>query len=295
MQLTGHESIATGIIGTPNQSNTQSASYDLSADRVIIDGQTKNLPFSLPPQHMCVIVSKEHVKIPPDFVGYALPKTRLCQRGLLTLNTGILDPTYDGLISTVAINFRREPVEIRPNDAFLRIVIHELKPFTAAGGSVTSIKNLPDEKYIKAREEESAAYPATFLDIPSSLESVSGNIRDRIFSQLGINLTIAVAIIGVVFTIVNVFITYFQTKSAVSDVRDIATAAATNTAAVNAAERSINEQAGRFGGLQARVDELANSTHADGGKIDELERNFTRLDVITKGLENRVQNTERRR
>lgn len=277
MQLTGYESVATGIIGTPSASNTQSASYDLSADRVIINGQTENLPFSLPPQHMCVIISKEHVKIPPDFVGYALPKTRLCQRGLLTLNTGILDPGYDGLISTTAINFRSESIEIRPDDPFLRIVIHQVKPFPPPAGSVASIQNLSDEKYIEAREGESADYPATFLDIPSSLESVANRIHDRVFHNLGLALAGWIAILGLAFSVANVAYTHFGAKSAVKEVRDIAAST------------------GRVRGLEGRVDDITNSVHVSDAKIEELERNFTRLDVVTKDLENRVQNTGRRR
>lgn len=275
MQLTGYESVATGIIGTPNASNTQSASYDLSADRVIINGQTQQLPFSLRPQHMCVIVSKERLKVPRDFVGYALPKTRLCQRGLLTLNTGILDPGYDGLISTTAINFRSEPIQIRPNEPFLRIVIHELKSFTNA--PTPKAQSFPDAEYIEARETESADYPATFLDIPSSFESVAHRVREQVFSQLGITLTIVVGILALGFTVANLVFTHFQGKNAVKEVRDIAVSA-----------RQVT-------GLKARVDEMTNSIHVSNGKIDELERNLTRLDVATKDLENRVQSTGRRR
>jgi dUTPase len=267
MQLTGNESVAIGIIGAANTGNTHLASYDLSADRVIINGETKNLPFSLQPQDMCVVISKEHVKIPPDFVGYALPKTSLCQRGLLTLNTGILDPNYDGLISTTAINFRKESIEILPGDAFLRIVLHQLKPFPSAAGSVANIQNLSDKQYIERRESESAQYPTTFLDIPSSLETVANRIHNRAFQNLGLALALWIAILGLAFTLCNVIYTNFSANSAVKDVRD------------------ITASTGRVSGLEGRVDDITNSMHVGDARIGELERNFSRLDLVTKHVE----------
>src|SRR6185369_3739554 len=94
MQLRGQEAVNNGLVELALEKHVRDASYDLSIGTVIVGGEVQALPFALEPQHMCVIVSRERVCIKEDFVAFAQPKTDLCERGLLALSTGIIDPGY---------------------------------------------------------------------------------------------------------------------------------------------------------------------------------------------------------
>src|SRR5690606_38690946 len=88
MQLTGPECCRRSIIQNHDPRSARIGSYDLQVDKVVASGKEYTRPFSVKPQQMFILVSKETVTVPP---GYALPKTSLCQQGILPLSTGILD------------------------------------------------------------------------------------------------------------------------------------------------------------------------------------------------------------
>ena len=76
----------------------------------------------IPPQGIFVVISAEKVRMPSNVCGFALPKTRLSEEGILILNTGIVDPLYEGFISGTLINFRKTDYVIKRGMPFLRLV-----------------------------------------------------------------------------------------------------------------------------------------------------------------------------
>ena len=132
MQLTGPQSIKEGLVVQPNGLQARPASVDLHVGSIVINGKEYNEPVDIKAQQMFIIVSKERVQIKAGFVGYAMPKTSLCNEGILCLNTGILDPGYGGLISTTAINFEEDASAISPGEPFLRLVFPRLEGEGAA-------------------------------------------------------------------------------------------------------------------------------------------------------------------
>jgi len=174
VQLTGRESINRKLIGGSCALEPRSASYDLRIGKIIIDGVVHTSDVQIEPQQMFIIVSRETVSVPAGSVGYAMPKTGLCNKGILALNTGIIDPGYNGPLSTTAINFDKSPYLLGPGDAFLRVVFHTLH----GEGSSTAVDKFDEtgESYMRERRQDSIRFPRTFLDVPGQLEKLSGRI-----------------------------------------------------------------------------------------------------------------------
>ena len=82
--------------------------------------------YDLPPQGIAVIVSKERLKVPDNMLGHALPKSALCEQGLLLLNTGLIDPCFDKELVGVVLNFSKVPIALRRGDRFIRLVFTQI-------------------------------------------------------------------------------------------------------------------------------------------------------------------------
>jgi deoxycytidine triphosphate deaminase len=179
MQLTGVEG-AVRCIPNAVESSQRAGTYDLCIDRVLIDGQEVQSDFfEIRPQQMFVVISRERVRIPAGLIGYAMPKTSLCNAGILVLNTGIVDPGYDGLISTNAINFNQAPIYLRKGERFLRLVFHPL----SSPGAKEERTTISDADYLLERRIISRQLPNTFLDIPAHIEIVADKLVKR---QVGV-------------------------------------------------------------------------------------------------------------
>jgi len=305
MQLRGQESVRGNFIRNASTSTMRTASYDLSVGTVIEtdDNQITHeytCEFAIEPAQMCVIVSKEKVCVPDGFVAYALPKTTLCRRGLLTLNTGIIDPGYDGLISTTAINFSLKPIEIRPGDGFLRIVFHELKPDTTSAPPEHVCPS--DDEYYKSRLAEAGHYPRTFLDIPNSLRKFSSEIKSDIFSAATRRFQLYVALIAVIFTAANIWLNMSAKSKAeaagakyVAEVRDITTAAAINASAAQNLTGTLQQQAASIAAVAAQLDTLKATKFASASELGNLQLRLQNLELVGKDIEHRVSALEVKR
>src|SRR5262249_15838303 len=111
--LSADEIKAKQIVQNAVPTQYRSASYDLRIGKIIPPSGTANNEFILSPRGMVEVISKERVKLPSDVSGYAMVKTGLCDEGILAINIGILDPGYEGLISSTLINFGKGPKSLR--------------------------------------------------------------------------------------------------------------------------------------------------------------------------------------
>jgi deoxycytidine triphosphate deaminase len=84
--------------------------------------------YQVPSQGVVVIFSREVVVCPPGLCGYAMPKTGLCDDGLLVLNTGIVDPNFKGFLSGTTINFANSKFPLKKGMPFLRLVFEPIAP-----------------------------------------------------------------------------------------------------------------------------------------------------------------------
>ena len=127
MQLSGRSTKDRVVVYNGDEASIRLGSYDLRIGKIIVSGKIYKDNYIIQPQEMVILISQERVRIPRNLVGYALPQTNLGQEGILALSTGIIDPGYEGLISTAAINFEQAPRCVRFGDRFLRLVFHEIE------------------------------------------------------------------------------------------------------------------------------------------------------------------------
>lgn len=189
MPLTGPEAANLDLVVSTDGVSSRPASIDLRVGCIIIKGKEYRTSVTIKPQQMFILVSNERVKVRAGLVGYAMPKTSLCKEGILCLNTGIVDPGYDGLISTTAINFDQDSFTIAPGDPFLRLVFHRLRGAGATGLAEPGLST-SDSAYIKEAKNNSKQFPGTFLDIPGQIETITKKVLGRQTAVLMLVLTI---------------------------------------------------------------------------------------------------------
>ncbi len=103
--------------------------------------------------------------------GITTLRTTWTRKGLLTLTVGIVDPCYDGYLSTAVINFSNTAFSLQKGDTFFRTAFfqHE-KADSAKGRSET------EEGYRNSVVQESNLFSETFLSVDSLADEVASNI-----------------------------------------------------------------------------------------------------------------------
>ncbi len=162
--LSGEEIESLKLVENGDDASLYRAStYDLSVGDIIPAGREVGGPdFTLPSGGTVRVVSKESLKLPKDITGHALLKNELCRRGVLAINIGVIDPGFEGPISSLLINFGRRDFVVKQGSPFLRISFHRCPPSPKADKS----QKYTRQQYISNVQEEVAAYIApTFLNI----------------------------------------------------------------------------------------------------------------------------------
>ena len=53
------------------------------------------------------------MKLPHEITGHALLKNELYRKGVLAINIGVIDPGFEGPLSSILINFGREDFVVK--------------------------------------------------------------------------------------------------------------------------------------------------------------------------------------
>lgn len=222
MQINSQDAVRLGFVRDVHGNLLNALNYnkvssiDLTVGEVIFknkhDKVLSGMGTTLKPQQSLVIISEEIISVPSDHVAYVFLKNRLSQRGLLALNTGIIDSGYVGPISTVIINFSNEDAIIplgktHEKKEFFRVVFHKLAPqsIPPTGQSSTSINYTAQqyEDYKKDKVETLQKLPKTFLE-PTVLKA---QIKDEIYSKISefslVKVGFMIAVIGLFFTLIS--------------------------------------------------------------------------------------------
>lgn len=193
------------------------ASVDIKIREILVKDDEKNNYvtckdfYIVKPQETVCVISEERVKVPDGIVAYVFLKNRLSQKGLLAFNTGIIDPGFEGPVSTVITNLSQESIVLsnkEPDCLFFRVVFHEM---TLSGNLTASeIRNYKYEDYKRYRIEDLKRLPRHFLDpqkikeeVDKSLNEKAGIISNRKFGLITFCLTI-------VFVFAPMFLTVFS-------------------------------------------------------------------------------------
>lgn len=162
MLLNGESLRRLGIVQEAMPSSYRAASYELTVGTLLMSNGDAVYEHAIPPQGMVKVVSNEYVKMPVNCVGYVLVKTSLCNRGILALNIGVVDPLYEGHLSSTLINFGKRKQRIRKGDVFSRLTVHHLEDGV---GQLTPTV-VPKEKALAdALEQVDNHLGDTFLDL----------------------------------------------------------------------------------------------------------------------------------
>jgi deoxycytidine triphosphate deaminase len=153
----------------------RAASYDVRVGRIIAvnsDGAlsvSETEPYTVPAQGMVEVISLEKILVPKDVAGYASVKTALSREGLLALNTGIIDPSYEGPVSAVMVNFGKIPLVVSRGDQFLRLTFHQYEP----PENFQSLRPIGPEEFLRGRRKEAALrFSRLFLNLPDHIQGV---------------------------------------------------------------------------------------------------------------------------
>ncbi|MBY7967106.1 hypothetical protein KW450_17060 [Vibrio fluvialis] len=196
MQISTYDVVKHGFILDENKNKLDAekyknrSSFDVDVgeilvkdDKGIISGHTSIN--KLEPQDSAYVISKQYIRVPEGFVAYVFLKNRMSQRGLLALNTGIIDQNYYGPISTLIINLSKESAAIPKNNteselSFFRVVFHKIDSNSPIENmklifpEIETCKNY--NRYVDYRKDELAALPKTFLNV----EAIENRIKREV-------------------------------------------------------------------------------------------------------------------
>jgi hypothetical protein len=197
--LSGEEIKSLKLVEDSTDENLyRTSTYDLSIGDIIPAGPASgSSDYNLPPGGTIRAVSKELLKLPNDITGHALLKNELCRKGVLAINIGVIDPGFQGPLSSILINFGRGDFVVKQGAPFLRISFHRCPASPKADKSAKYNRH----QYISNVKDEVAAYMApTFL----SMDVTAKRAAKRAFGSFKKALALWAIVAGVLFALIAV-------------------------------------------------------------------------------------------
>ena len=252
MILTGDEINRRSLVQSAAASSYRAASYDLTIGTLVNPEGNLVDEYVIPAQGMVKVVSAERILMPTDLVGYVLVKTGLCNEGILALNIGVVDPGFEGPLSSALLNFGKINQRLRQGDVFGRLTIHQLsaQPQNVVPKIVTFEQAKRDavsqvDKYLSA----------TFLDIAKTADQAAkkafGKYKTALFWGIPV-----IALLLAAFTLLlnfgNMWLVqgYFQPRDQVR-AEQIRSELAANVARLSDQTRELADQLTR---VQAKLE-----------------------------------------
>jgi dUTPase len=228
MQLTTFKAVELGFVLDEHQEKINpipymnKSSFDVEVKEIIYkddNDKVKRRPSTenLKPQNSAYLISKQYIRVPEGYIAYVFLKNRMSQRGLLALNTGIIDQNYYGPVSTLILNLSNQVTEIPNPDypldlSFFRIVFHKVDDTSEDLSNLKfPTKKHEYEDYISHRIKELAFLPKTFLNTNEIEERVKKAVTDKIKEYSLGRLLIYVAIVGFLFSLLSMGRDWFFT------------------------------------------------------------------------------------
>jgi deoxycytidine triphosphate deaminase len=130
MMLNSKEIQSLGLIASGfEMSSLRDAGYDLRIAALMSKRETGEVDrfdddVDLKPQGIAAVISTEIIKLPTNICAYASVKTTLCREGVLAINTGVVDPGWEGPLSSIVLNFGKDIYRLRAGEPFIRLTFH---------------------------------------------------------------------------------------------------------------------------------------------------------------------------
>jgi len=175
--LSKNEVIALKIVRSNKSPNVlltegfRSSTYDSRIGEIVTQsGICENDTFTLKPRGIVWLISKERFKLPENITGITTLRTTWTRQGILTLTVGIIDPCYDGPLTTAVINFGKNDFCIQKGDTFFRTAFFK--------HSVDDVHPRKEERgpYMNSVVADSHYFSDTFLTIDSLSKEIAPKI-----------------------------------------------------------------------------------------------------------------------
>lgn len=201
MLMTDNEIKSAGLVKYGADGRFNATSYDLGIGEIIDSTGSRHseVGYAIKPQEIVWLVSRENVTLPANITAHANIRTSLCNRGLLALNFGIVDPGWSGPLATAIVNFSKREYFLRIEEKFLRLSFfchntpsREIKP------NVIDRREYIHERIGIAKTD----FGTTFLNI----DELSENVAERILNKKKEHWIIYGAVVSIFFGIFVIFI-----------------------------------------------------------------------------------------
>jgi dUTPase len=192
--------------------NERAASYDVRVGTIIAVGSDSKIRvehefYKVDPRGMVEVISLETVKVPENIAGYASVMTRLSRGGFLALNTGIVDPSYEGPVSAVMVNFGNAPICLNRGDPFLRLTFHRYD----TPQKFKALTAIPREVFLGGRKKEAGErFSESFLDITAQIDEIARKAFWRYLGRAAILVTLVAIMVALVTFGVTVGVAHWQ-------------------------------------------------------------------------------------
>lgn len=198
--LSGEEIKELRLVEDAEDACFRASTYDLSIAEIIPSGGIpwENSKFSLSPGGMVRVVSKEYLRLPETITAHVLLKNQLCTQGVLAISIGVIDPGFEGPISSTLINFGRETCEIKKGDCFLRASFFRC-PFSE---KVKTAQKHTRSGYLQRVRQEVLAYSGpTFLN----MEAMTTKAAEKAFQSFKEGVLVWATLWGIVLAALAIF------------------------------------------------------------------------------------------
>jgi deoxycytidine triphosphate deaminase len=79
------------------------------------------------PSDTLILITKEKLNMPKDLCATYGQLNRLANKGLMILNTSIVEPGYSGPLSCVLVNFSSQKHALSPGDPIAKLTFHQIQ------------------------------------------------------------------------------------------------------------------------------------------------------------------------
>lgn len=200
MLLNSTEIKKRALLSETSDENYASTTYDLTIDCIIDADGNEYDELMVPSSGIVDVISKEIIKLPTSVTGFAHVKTSLSSKGLLALNIGLIDPGWEGPLSTTLVNFGDHKGKLlQKGETFLRLtfVSHEASDI----GFKSSI--FSKEKYrINKKEKFSSNFGNDFLSLDTHISKKISEISKSSFEY-------RIAIFASAFVLIQIALSYY--------------------------------------------------------------------------------------
>jgi deoxycytidine triphosphate deaminase len=178
------------------EDNLQPSTYDLSV-YYVMDSAGKihrGDDFHIAPLEIVWVVSEEILNLPSTVTCHTTLKNAVSRKGVLAINTGIIDPHFSGPISTALINFSKERVIIHKGDPILRLTFYEHEKTIEKRNM-----NFTHDQYRRILQEDVVTkFSPTFLNISELAKKIRDETITSFITKFGFWLSLVLLTVSLV-------------------------------------------------------------------------------------------------